>query len=366
MRTLKIKAVDSVTGLLTEREVDENRYRAIDAAMRQIMIGDDQDSLAFSVAQLAYTEAEVFERKYTPMQGEELVPQTSVAGPAATSVEYQIIEKAGQAADLSPSAQDVPMVDIGMARQPIAVSHGGIGYQYTQQDLRTAVMLKRPIDGLRMEAALEAYRREVSQIALFGKPAKGLYGLFNLPNSLVTPNTTNSVHFDAVSSDDVVDTVSAALLAMINSDMAAAWAATNFNTIPNTMVLPPTAFTVCLNRYRNSASDKTLLDIIAANNLYTKQTGKALKIVPGYGLDDVNAAAVGSLTVNATGTTNSRMIYYNNDTQNMLMHVPMPLQFLAPQLRGVWVTVNGEYRYAGLILRRPKTVYYRDHVLAAG
>jgi hypothetical protein len=351
MKYQRINTVDEL-GRDIQADVRLSRYREINAHLQQCLAGDDQSAIAFSVSQLTFLEERVYEKYYQPMQGQELVPITSKAGPAATTVTYQIIEKFGEAADASPTSNEVPYSDIGMAQKTIEIRHGLVGYKYTQQELRTSALLRTPLDALRMKAAMEIYTRRISEVALIGRTQYGLYGLFNQPNTIVAPLTAGSVQWDNAA------TTADQILAVINSDFAAYWANTQYVTLPSHLVLPPTCYTVALNKYRASASDAKLLDLIERNNLYTKQTGKPLTIVPGYKLDNLTAAM--------GGTGQSRIVYYNKDEDNLVMHNPMPLMFLSPQLDGVEIKVPGEFRYGAVEIRRPPTVMYRDVNLQRG
>ena len=48
-----------------------------------------------------------------------------------------------------------------------------------------------------------------------------------------------------------------------------------------------------------------------------------------------------------------------SDTR-LVMHIPLALRFLAPQLVGLSVQVPGEYKYSGVEFRYPKSAYYMD------
>lgn len=350
MKFTQIEVKDEL-GRDIKATVETRRLNEINAHLRQCMAGDDASAIAFNVSQLAYLESKVFEKYYQPMQGQTLVPVTSAAGPAATTVTYRIIETFGEASDASPTSNEVPYSDIGMAQKSVDIKHALVGYKYTQQELRTSALLQQPLDGLRMKAAMEIYTRRISEVCLLGRTQYGLYGLFNQPSTVVTPVTSGSVAWDnaSVTADQI--------LAVINSDFAAYWAATQYTTLPSHLILPPTCYTVALNKYRASASDAKLIDLIERNNLYTRETGKPLTIMPGYKLDNLTTAQGGS--------NRSRIVYYNKDEDNLVMHNPLPLAFLSPQLDGVEIKVPGEFRYSGVEVRRPPTIYYRDSNLTA-
>ena len=61
------------------------------------------------------------------------------------------------------------------------------------------------------------------------------------------------------------------------------------------------------------------------------------------------------------GSTHRMMGYVKSD-QRLVMHVPLPLRFLAPQLTALLIEVPGEYKYSGVEFRYPKSAYYMDGI----
>ncbi|MCY1383525.1 hypothetical protein D9M69_716620 [compost metagenome] len=71
----------------------------------------------------------------------------------------------------------------------------------------------------------------------------------------------------------------------------------------------------------------------------------------------------GGLDLGTAGTGGTaRMMLYEKTDENLVMHIPMPLKFHAPEQRGLEVLINGEYRYAGVEYRYPKTALYVDGI----
>lgn len=349
------------SGMDVEHELDDDRYQAIDAGIRALapQIGltaaggaqfgrrtarDATEALSFLVAQLAYTEQQLFERKYTPMQYEELLPLDFSANEGQTSIRYEMIDQVGQGRDVSGKADDVPMIDVGYTDKSFPIVLGAVGYQFTNEELRQSAFLRRPLDVARLRAAMETYRRTMNQVALFGNSAKNLTGLYNNANvaHATRPSAQSWATSTAAATPDKV-------IADLTFGLTTAWNASANTSVPNTIVVAPAAFAELL-KPRSTNSDKSILEWFLANNLAKQQRGINLSILPGYGLDTAGASSA------------TRAVFYNKDNDNLTMHIPMPLKFGAPQPVGVGIKVFGEYKYSGVEVRRPTTAYYMDGV----
>jgi hypothetical protein len=101
---------------------------------------------------------------------------------------------------------------------------------------------------------------------------------------------------------------------------------------------------------RSSTSDTTILKYLLENNIAKLERGIDLRIRPCYGLN----------TAGSGGTR--RAIYYVRKESRLKMHIPVELQFLAPQYVGLEVEIPGTYRYSGVEWRYPKSALYQDNL----
>lgn len=330
--------------------VDASRHAAFDAVKADLiakfggsgmMVGDAGESMAFLVSQLAYTEQEAYEVKYQPMQYEQLVPLSFAAGEAATSIRYEIYDYSGRGRRTGSKSKDIPRVDVAYADGSLDVVNGSIGYDYTMEELRQSAFLRKPVDSTKIAAAIEGFRRHMNEVALIGESDSGFEGLFN--SSAVDAASAVTGAWDDPATP-------AEILADINELLNAIWSNSNFTELPDTLVMAPTAYADISSRARSDNSDKTVLDYVREKNIYTVQTGRPLTILPGFGLDTLGS-----------GSTR-RMLGYVKSPRHLLMHVPMPLRFLAPQPKGLSIDVPGEYKYSGCAWRYPGSALYRDGI----
>jgi hypothetical protein len=347
----KFNVVDSI-GREIQAPLDEKRVSEFGVVNDQLMrvIGGDQryrghdaqEALAFLVSQLAYTEAQTFERMYTPMQYEQLIPISFEAGEWADTIRYEIYDFAGRGKRTSGKGKDINLVEAAYADKSMPVLYGNVGYDYTAEELRRTSYLRRPINSIRLQAAIEAYKRHMNDVGLHGESASNVTGLFNnasvpqgsAPNGAwLTPATTE-----------------AQILADINTLIQNIWSNTAFNDLPDTIVIAPSAFSHIATMARSTNSDMTVLQFIKKNNIAMEQRGIDITFVPGYGLDTAGV-----------GATKRMMGYVKNPTR-LIMHIPLPLRFLTPQPVGLSIEIPGEYKYSGVEVRYPKSAYYMDGI----
>lgn len=306
---------------------------------------DAQEALVFLISQLAYTEAGLFERYYQPMQNKDFVPQDYSAGEATEVIRWEIYDRVGKAKRINTAGDDIPTADAFYADGTQNVYTGGIGYEYTTQELRATAFLRRPISERRMAAAIEAYERHLSEVGLLGETVGSLTGFLN--NANVTHAASPSgLAWSATSGITPIQ-----LLGDFNYGLYQVYANSSFTTIPDTVALPPAAWNYALSTPAAGTTGSffvSLLEFLKKNN-FAKALGVDVDIRPCF--DAVSAGVAGN---------NSRTVYYRKTDQDLVQHTPMPLRFLAPQLVNLKVKVPGEYRYAGVIVRRIPSFYYQD------
>jgi hypothetical protein len=332
--------------------VDESRFRAFDAMRPELarhvtadgdFVGrDSQEALSFLVSQLAYTEGQVFERQYQPMQYEQLLPISYEAGEAADSIRYEIYDYAGRGKRTSGKGKDINLVDVAYADKSFPVEYGNIGYDYTIEELRRTAFLRRPISERKQVAALDGFRRHMNDVGLFGEVASGITGLFN--NALVPQGNA------PVGAWQTGPKTPAQILSDINTLILNVWNNTAYNDMVTDVAMAPAAFAYISSTPRSDNSDKTILQYVIENNVAKVQRGQVINFQPGYGLDTAGA-----------GSTRRMMAYVKSD-QRVVMHIPLALRFLAPQMLGLTVQVPGEYKYSGVEFRYPKSAYYMDGI----
>jgi hypothetical protein len=179
-----------------------------------VSTGDAAQGLAFFISQLAYTEAGIYTRQYTPMQYQRFVPVSSEAGEWAENVRYQTYDGVAMGRRASSKTDDINLVDITMAEKKFDIMPGDIGYHYTQQEIIQSAYLRNPLSNARMIMAMEGFNRHMNQVALFGEGGD-LYGLYNHPN--VPKGNALTGHWESATPDESLADLSALLMTPFNA-----------------------------------------------------------------------------------------------------------------------------------------------------
>jgi hypothetical protein len=306
------------------------------------LIGNDAAApggMSFLINQLAFIEAGVFERKYAPLVYQQLVTISTEGGPGVTSFLYKTIDAVGQGKRISNNADDIPYVDFALGQKSVPVVIGGVGYHYSTEELRQSAVLAVGLPSYKARTALRAYENHMNKVALVGENGD-LWGICNNPNVPQVP-PTHAPWTAASAYNDI--------LSDVNALLASIYAATLQNTYADTLLIPPSVMEVWINVY-HQYTDRMLLDLIRANNFTTVSGGGPLLIIQVPQLET------------ATAASGRRVVAYNRSADNLVMHIPMPLTFLAPQPVNLDLKIPGEYKYSGVELRYLNTIAYMDDV----
>lgn len=336
-------------------EVDERRYRVWDSFAKRnadvLFTNDSGDGALYQfINQMTFLEETTFARQYIPTQAQELVPMDFRGGEHIDSVTYRVSDGVGRGRRKANSSGQVHTTDKAYALKTFPVVSGEAGYKYSTEELRKSAFLRIPLNEERMVEAVEAYNRHINQVALYGEGE--LTGLFN--NALVsnTPVTGFSGNWaaQATTPDEV--------LGDVNLGINAVWTASGFNDYPTHLVVPPAAYQSLISR-RLTNTNTSVLEFLMKNNLCAAN-GKPFNIVAGYGLDNNTAGSPSSTA--GSGGGNTRALYFVKNPLRVLMEIPLPQRFLAPQLVNFDVLVPGEYKYSGVEFRYPSSALYQDGV----
>jgi hypothetical protein len=146
--------------------------------------GLDSQQSAFLLKQLEHIKAKVLTKKFAPLKF--LQPggiQVSFEAPeGADRITQRIYTSLGLAKIIASNARDLPRVNLVASEDTIRTKILGDSYAYTYDDLAAAMMAGVDLTSKDAEAARMAIDMAMDNIALFGAPAAGLYGLLTHPN----------------------------------------------------------------------------------------------------------------------------------------------------------------------------------------
>lgn len=303
-----------------------------------------QAALGFLVSQTAHIESEVYKIKYPDITYAELIPIDTSANQWARSVTYYSMDGAGKAGWINGRARDIPMVDTSRAKHETEVHMAGIGYQYDLEELNQARMLGQNLPSDRASYARRAYEEHAEEIAFEGDADKGFHGLFAYPGIDDTPAANNQ----AATSTLWVNKTPQEVMKDVNNLLTGVHTTTKTVEMADTLLLPTAQYLDIGTRQIAPESMMTVLDWITHKNVYTMKTGKALTV-----------RGVRQLAKKGDAESD-RAMAYRRSPEVLKMHVPMALQFLAPQQQIFNFVVPGMFRLGGLDIRLPGAVRYMD------
>lgn len=293
----------------------------------------DSDALGYLQSQLAYVEGKLWERKYAPIIYPQILPVSFEAGEYATSIEVHYADGVTEGKFIGAAGDDLPYANVTTGRDIIPVRYGGIGYEYTLEELRQSMFLNRPLDIMQADRARRGYEEHAQRVAFFGDSTRGLSGFLN--HSAVTTGAASSTFATALGTGTPGDS----LVAIFNEAIGAVWSGSQGIEVPDTILIGIARYNTLAGTRMGTSSDMTALKWLQENN----GTGQPIRVIP-----------MPQLTTS--------FVVYSSKPEVCVMHIPMPLRFLPPQPINTKFRVPGEYKLSGVEMRFPGAVLYRTNI----
>jgi hypothetical protein len=316
---------------------------------------DAQVAMAFLEPQFYNIEAAVAELVYPSFVYEDVIPVITEGDPWADGVMfYSGLDIAGRAEFLADKGFDIPMADVNRGMFLHSFHLAGIGYEWSLAEIARQARAGRNLPVEKAAAAKEIAQRFLWGVAFTGATERNLPGAINhasVPTATVAANGnenggTNSTYWTHKTGTQIQDE--------INAMITGIYGTTESTVVPDTVLLPTTAWQSLAVRRSTENSDLTILEWLRRNNVFTAETGRPLVI---RGNRALNAAGAGG---------EGRVMVYRRDPQVIRFHLPMPHMFLPPfQVKSTLWEVAGLMRTGGTEIRRPKEIAYYDGVTPA-
>ena len=291
------------------------------------LIMDAQAALGFVVSQRSHIEPEVLKKPYPEIRYAEMIPVDTSANAYAQSVTFFSQDSVGKAKFINGKGDDIPLVNVTRTKFEQSVNMAGVGYSFSLEEIGAAQMLRQNLSADGAEAARMAYEQLVDEVAFIGNTTLGIQGLYNTTG--ITTIAAGAT-FAASTPDGVLAIINNALIAIESGSLGVE--------VANTIALP-LAVAATMERRLGDGSDVTILDFIMRSNRYTRRTGLPLMVEFSHRLT-------------------TTMVVYRKDPAVLKLHMPMPLQFIPPQMVNLEVKVLGMFRFSPVNIRRPGAVRY--------
>jgi len=307
----------------------------------KIFAYDAATGLAFLLSQLTHIESKMYEKKYKAITYAQIIPITNEAGEWAESVTYFFMDGAAIAEFVGTKSLNVPIAEIGTDKITVPVELGATGYEYSDEELRQAIQLQRPLPQLKSNIARRAYEELAQRTAMVGNTTH------NLPGFINNVNVTAATVVNPGSGTEWVNKTPGQILFDINDFMGDIFVDTLQVEKADTLLLPTSQWNYIAGTPRSDNSDTTILQWLISNSPYLSS--------------DADIVPVSELATAGSGSAD-RMMAYTKDIDKVVMHVPMPLRFTEPQRKGRGFEVPGEFKLGGIEFRYPGSARYADGI----
>lgn len=307
-----------------------------------LSITNDADAgLGFVESTLTFVEAKVYETQYRHIVYQDIVPVSNEAGEGATSVTYYSVDGATMGKFIGSNAIDVPLSDISTAQHIVPVELGAVGYKYSDEELRQAAMLNRPLPQMKANLTMRGYEEHAQSVCFTGDTTKGLEGLLNNTNvpaaSVVNPGGGTAWSTKTA----------AQILFDINALFTQVFEVTKQVEKPDTLLLPTAQWSYIVSTPRSDNSDTTILQYVVQNSPYINSA------------DDIKALPE---LVGAGAGATDRMMVYTKDIDKVVFHIPMPYRIEQPVRKTLGWEVPAVYKLSGVEFRFPLSAAYADGI----
>jgi hypothetical protein len=244
---------------------------------------------------------------------------------------------------ITANTNSIPDVSINGERVVSPLRLAARELVYSSIELDRSRLLGQSIDQTKMNVLMLKWNLETDSYVYIGDASLGITGLLNstgVVSGLVAADGTAASTLWSAKTADLI-------LRDVNEMITAAWAATAYTVLPNTIGLPPPQLSYVASQ-RIPNTDRSILSYLVENNLVAQQGG-SVKFVPMKRLVGIGA-----------GSTN-RMIAYNNEEQ--YLRFPMvPMRREASYYHSINFHAPYVWAYGEIEFVFPETVIYRDGV----
>lgn len=305
---------------------------------------DADGGIAFYISQLAQIEQTVYATPYADITYLQDIPVVSGIPEFATQWNYRSYDGVTVGKFIGANAMDLPRVAQSAKLHTVPLNYGGIECHYSIDELRTTASQNMPIDTMQQQLAYRGYEEHSQKVAYFGDSQLGMSGLLNHPNVTVTSAT---VDYKTATGQQLFDMINDPLFNIIKLSK-------NFH-LPNTIRVFPDLWKRMNSTLMTGYTDRTVMEHFKINNSFTLMTGQEIDIQVRYQLTAAELAAGG-----VSNSNKDRVLIYEKNDRNLGVAKPIPFRMLAPQNKGLAVTVPAEYKISGTEIRYPLSAIYLD------
>jgi hypothetical protein len=277
--------------------------------------------------------ARTYDQKYPALDALNHAPLATGIAQGAMSWAFDSGEIAGQAEWIGPNPTRVPGVEIGKRRHTFPIAAMGVGFNYTVQELASAMYMGVPLSQRKADAARRQAKQFEHNIVLLGDAALGIAGLYN-NTAVPLVNVPNGDWLGAATGDEIAEDVS------FLADRP--WLTTNQVEQVDTMLFPPSLLRKMQTTRMGSVDSTTVMQFVQNVNPHITTWG--------WQRDLETAGTSGG----------KRILAYRKSPDEVVTVIPMYFTFLDPQPEGFAVSVPGWQTLGGTVFFYPRSAVYGE------
>ena len=279
-----------------------------------------------------------------------IIPSQSVdtgVNRGARSASYLVRDRKGRGEFRGRNGDNVPTVGTTVDKVIVPIERSGVVANFDRADAESVQMghdmnLMTELGGIMREAS----ERHIEATFFYGYDDLNYRGFLDYPN---VPFTTAALNAAATSTewkdkdaDEIIFDVQTALADIFTVSKAIH--------VAGHVGLPPEQYAALTSIKASTSADKSVMEYLETNNIFTKKTGQKLTFIDLRYLEGAGAG----------GT--DRMVVYQSEARNFWMPMPIPFEMLNPQEKGFGVDLLGEYCFGSFHVKYPLSMAYVDGI----
>lgn len=298
----------------------------------------DADASVFFRRELEFIKSQSYDVLYQDLMARQLFPTSSEAGAYAETITYRSYDRVGMAQIINNYAKDLPRADVSGREITSPVRVIGLSFSYTVAEVLASQATGKSLEQRRANAVQRGTEETIDTIAWYGDSASGLPGFLtntNIPNGAVAPGVSTATKWSTKTPAEILEDV--------NNLFGTIYAVTRKKERANTLLLPVKQWNYIMATPRSENSDTTIAAYLVANSPFLSS------------IDDI--VAVPEMAGAGTGGADM-MVAYDKNPDKLTMEVPLELQFLPVQERGLNMEVPAWAKTGGTIVYYPMSVRF--------
>ena len=321
----------------------EIRYDAVvdyleDHAGRKL----DANETLFLERQLESIESTLYKTKQKELKYRLHIPVSNRDNPGANTITYRVMTQVGMAKIISNNARDLPRSDAFMEEFTAKVKTIATSFGFDTQEVRAAIFNNMALETIKDDSARRAVREQESTLAWSGNTQHNMIGLIGHPNvtELAAPaGVSTTTPWSTKTPDEIIVDISA-MVTKVRSQSKGTQNA-------NRLLLPIDQYNLIATIPRSVQSDTTILKFVL---------GEA-----AFGLDMIDWIP-DELDNAFTSGSEDGAICYEHDPEVLEQRIPLEMQILPVQRKGLEFEFPVEARNGGVVVRYPLGIVFMSGI----